>query len=57
MNSMVTGRLFWISWCGATALTGLMPGFSASHAIMFGRFQRVLPGQTTAGTTTGRSDR
>jgi hypothetical protein len=39
MNSMVTSRLFWISWCGATALTGLMAGFLTSHSIMFGRFQ------------------
>ncbi|MBN1151880.1 MAG: hypothetical protein JXA58_01600 [Dehalococcoidia bacterium] len=39
MNSMVTKRLFWVSWCGATILTGLMAGFLTSHAIMFGRFQ------------------
>lgn len=35
----VAQRLFWVSWCAATILTGLMAGFLTSHAIMFGRFQ------------------
>ncbi len=39
MNSLVKQRLFWVSWCAATVLTGMLAGFLTSHAIMFGRFQ------------------
>lgn len=39
VSSVMMKRLFWVSWCAATILTGMLAGFLTSHAIMFGRFQ------------------
>jgi hypothetical protein len=39
VSSVAMQRLFWVSWCAATVLTGILAGFLTSHAIMFGRFQ------------------
>ena len=39
MDKNLMKRLFWVSWCSTTILTGMLAGFLTSHAIMFGRFQ------------------
>jgi hypothetical protein len=42
MNNKLVEKLYWITWCIITILTGILAGFLISHSIMLGRFFTLL---------------
>jgi hypothetical protein len=38
MNKNILSKMYWIFWCAATMLTGILAGFLISHSVMLGRY-------------------